>query len=113
MTYLEGTRWRLTGVSMRTFDGRAGSRMRSLADGTFDLGVERSDLSIRSRTAGAHVLAGAAGADSGPTPGGTLGQTLRKRKNHWLLCSITPRHRSAKELRLGLNSRIVCANLPP
>ena len=26
---------------------------------------------------------------------------------------ITPRHRSAKELRLGLNSRIVCANLPP
>ena len=26
---------------------------------------------------------------------------------------ITPRHRSAKELRLGLNYRIVCVNLPP
>ena len=26
---------------------------------------------------------------------------------------ITLRQRSAKELRLGLNSRIVCVNLPP
>jgi lipopolysaccharide export system permease protein len=47
MTHLEGTRWRLTGVSVRTFDGRAGSRIRSLPDGAFELGVDRSDLSIR------------------------------------------------------------------
>jgi lipopolysaccharide export system permease protein len=46
MTHLEGTRWQLTAVSVRTF-GRSGSKLRSLPDGVFDLGVERSDLSIR------------------------------------------------------------------
>jgi len=47
MTSAGGTRWRLTGVSLRRFDGRAGSTIRTLPDGVFDLGVERSDLSIR------------------------------------------------------------------
>ncbi len=47
MTHVEGTRWRLTGVAVRSFGGRAGSTIRSLPDGVFDLGVERSDLSIR------------------------------------------------------------------
>jgi lipopolysaccharide export system permease protein len=47
MTHVEGSRWRLTAVSIRSFDGRAGSSIRSLPDGVFELGVERSDLSIR------------------------------------------------------------------
>lgn len=47
MTHVEGSRWRLTDVSVRTFDGRGGSRLRSVPDGVFDLGVERSDLTIR------------------------------------------------------------------
>jgi lipopolysaccharide export system permease protein len=47
MQHVDGTRWRLTAVSVRTFDGRAGSKIHSLPDGVFELGVDRSDLSIR------------------------------------------------------------------
>ncbi len=47
MQYVSGTRWRLTGVSIRSFEGQAASRIRSAPDGVFDLGVARSDLSIR------------------------------------------------------------------
>jgi lipopolysaccharide export system permease protein len=47
MVHVDGPRWYLTGVTVRSFDGHAGSQLRSLGDGVFDLGVERSDLSIR------------------------------------------------------------------
>ena len=47
MAYLSGTSWRLTGVSLRSFEGQAGSKIHTLPDGVFDLGVARSDLSIR------------------------------------------------------------------
>jgi lipopolysaccharide export system permease protein len=47
MVHVAGAQWRLTGVSVRSFDGKAGSRIRSVPDGVFELGVERSDLSIR------------------------------------------------------------------
>ncbi len=47
MAYRSGTLWQLTGVSLRTFQGQSGSRIRSLPDGVFDRGVARSVLSIR------------------------------------------------------------------
>jgi len=47
MTHVAGTRWRLTGVTVRRFDGQAGSQLQTLPDGVFDLGVDRSSLSIR------------------------------------------------------------------
>ncbi|HMK73171.1 MAG TPA: LptF/LptG family permease [Myxococcaceae bacterium] len=47
MAHLAGTTWRLTGVTVRRFDAQGGSQLRSLPDGAFDLGVDRSNLSIR------------------------------------------------------------------
>jgi lipopolysaccharide export system permease protein len=47
MVHVVGPNWRLTGVTVRSFDGHAGSQLRSLPDGVFDLGVLRGDLAIR------------------------------------------------------------------
>ena len=47
MACVSGTLWRLSGVSIRSFEGQSGSHLRSLPNGVFDLGVARSDLAIR------------------------------------------------------------------
>ncbi|HXX29125.1 MAG TPA: LptF/LptG family permease [Myxococcaceae bacterium] len=47
MVHVEGTRWRLTSVTVRRFTPRSGSQLETPPDGVFDLGVDRSNLSIR------------------------------------------------------------------
>jgi lipopolysaccharide export system permease protein len=47
MDHVEATRWRLTHVTLRRFDGQAGSELSALPDGVFDLGVDRASLAIR------------------------------------------------------------------